>query len=147
MMNRVVIDTVKLDKIVKNLDKNRDDILLALAFDVEGKAKQIVPVDTGALRSSIYVEAKKSSNWNGSGERHPTPVGNIVANVGPSMEYAAYVELGTYRMGARPYLMPGVEWAINRINSESIWQPMFEADDMTAGAVQSMSYEGEFMGE
>jgi len=56
-------------------------------------AKALAPVDTGALRSSIQavsIEAGKE------------------ADVEVNVSYAAYVEYGTYKMAAQPYLSPAV---------------------------------------
>ena len=57
----------------------------------EGYAKQIVPVDTGALRDSIGHEAAESS-----------------VAIYADRPYAAFVELGTSRQRAHPYLAPSV---------------------------------------
>ena len=59
----------------------------------EGYAKQLCPVDTGNLRNSITHQMR--------GE-------NTVA-VGTNVHYAPYVELGTSKMRAQPYLRPAVE--------------------------------------
>lgn len=59
----------------------------------EGYAKQLCPVDTGNLRNSIT---------------HQMRCENTVA-VGTNVHYAPYVELGTSKMRAQPYLRPAVE--------------------------------------
>ena len=59
----------------------------------EGYAKMLCPVDTGNLRNSITHQQTDETT-----ELIGTPV-----------EYAPYVELGTYKMSARPYLVPAVE--------------------------------------
>lgn len=59
----------------------------------EGYAKQLCPVDTGNLRNSITHQMR--------GE-------NTVA-VGTNVHYAPFVELGTRKMRAQPYLRPAVE--------------------------------------
>ena len=58
----------------------------------EGYAKLKCPVDTGRLRNSIT---------------HATQ--DDVEYIGTNVEYAAYVEFGTSRMRARPYLRPACE--------------------------------------
>ena len=65
--------------------------LVSWAADVKALARQLVPVRTGHLRSSIYA---KISEW--------------VAEVGAEATYALFVEFGTHRMRARPYLYPAI---------------------------------------
>lgn len=59
----------------------------------ESYAKKLCPVDTGRLRNSI-THAQYDEN---------TEV------IGSNVEYAPYVELGTSRKGARPFLRPAAE--------------------------------------
>jgi HK97 gp10 family phage protein len=66
--------------------------LASWAADVKALAMQFVPVRTGHLRSSIYA---KISEW--------------VAEIGAEATYALFVELGTRRMQARPYLYPAIK--------------------------------------
>ncbi len=63
------------------------------AHDIEAGAKNVVPVDTGNLKNSIQT----------------TMEGDLTAVVGTHVEYAPYVEYGTRRMAARPYLGPAAE--------------------------------------
>ena len=58
----------------------------------EGQAKLYCPVDTGRLRNSIS---------------HATVEDGMV--IGTNVEYAPYVELGTSRMDAQPFLAPAIE--------------------------------------
>lgn len=60
------------------------------ALAIEGQAKVLAPVDTGALRNSIQTEME----------------GDLTAHVVAGVEYAVYVELGTYKAAAQPYLTP-----------------------------------------
>ena len=57
----------------------------------EGYAKKLCPVDTGNLRNSITNEVQSSEK---------------AVYIGTNVEYAAYVELGTTRTKAKPYLKP-----------------------------------------
>lgn len=59
----------------------------------ESVAKKLCPVDTGNLRNSIS---------------HTVARDEQVAYVGTNVEYAPYVELGTSRQRAQPYLKPAV---------------------------------------
>ncbi len=69
-----------------------DEAFKKAAFDIEAKAKEKAPVDTGALMNAIAAE----------GEGHDWIV------VSPA-EYSIYQELGTRFMAARPFLVPALE--------------------------------------
>jgi len=60
---------------------------------VTERARAIVPVRTGYLRSTIYSERTGFLGW----------------EVGASAFYAGFVEFGTRYMRARPYLRPAIE--------------------------------------
>jgi HK97 gp10 family phage protein len=66
--------------------------LASWAADVKALAKQLAPVRTGHLRSSIHA---KISEW--------------VAEIGAEATYALFVELGTRHMQAQPYLYPAIQ--------------------------------------
>lgn len=114
------LDTKVLDAIIKNLDGNITNAVAKAAFSVEAKAKQRAPVDTGALRASIYVSMKRGSKGNEAMsaakarrpeagiEALPVPRDNYTAYVGPSVSYAAEVELGSHGRAGRPYLQPAL---------------------------------------
>lgn len=63
---------------------------------VEGDAKRMCPVDTGRLRASITHETEKSGD-------------EVIGRVGTNVEYGVYVEYGTSKMSAKPYLRPSLE--------------------------------------
>jgi HK97 gp10 family phage protein len=77
-------------------------IVRAAAFLCQRTAQQRVPVDTGFLRSSITV-----------GNPHGGPLRplDVMAQVGPEANYGGYVEFGTSRAGAQPYMTPAAEQA------------------------------------
>ena len=91
----VSVDTTKLNEIIAKLPGNRDKIVKAVAFEVLREAQQKAPVDTGALRANADVNTKYA--------------GDGIMSVEFYQEYAPYVELGTYKMAARPFLKPAVE--------------------------------------
>lgn len=68
--------------------------LEAVGLQAEGYAKMKCPVDTGNLRNSIT---------------HTTDEGELTAYIGTDVEYAAYVEYGTSRTKAQPYLEPAIK--------------------------------------
>ena len=65
--------------------------LTRIGLSAEGYAKKECPVDTGNLRNSITNEVRQSEK---------------AVYIGTGVEYAAYVELGTVRTKAQPYLRP-----------------------------------------
>jgi hypothetical protein len=67
-------------------------------FRVERAAKRGCPVDTGRLRSSI--------NW-----RLARDGRGLLGIVGTNDTYAPYVEFGTTRTAAQPYLRPALQAA------------------------------------
>jgi len=68
-------------------------IVEAAALQVEAEAKRICPVDTGRLRNSIATAKDKKTT----------------AIVGTNVEYAPYVEFGTHKASAQPFLRPAAE--------------------------------------
>lgn len=60
-----------------------------IGLEAEGYAKDLCPVDTGNLRNSISHLVDEDS-----------------AYIGTNVEYAPYVELGTVKQKAQPYLKP-----------------------------------------
>lgn len=76
-------------------DKARAAVHKAAA-DIEQQAKARAPVDTGHLRSSISTTL--------TGNKHHSS-----AEVGPTAHYGRYVEQGTSRMAAQPYLVPAMD--------------------------------------
>ena len=69
-------------------------VVAKVARDIEADAKNVVPVDTGNLKNSIDVEFENDG---------------LTAIVAPHTEYAAFVEFGTRRMSAQPYMIPAAE--------------------------------------
>ena len=54
----IQIDTSGINRILRNLPGNRDRLVRHIAFEVEARAKQKAPVDTEALRVSIYTRTR-----------------------------------------------------------------------------------------
>lgn len=67
-------------------------------------AKQRCPVRTGNLRRSIHYK--------------PANPDNLEITIKADADYAAYVELGTYKMAAQPFLEPSVMEIIPQIISK-----------------------------
>ena len=80
----------------------RDEVR-KIALRVERFSKQLTPVDTGRLRSSIAV------SW---------IISEIGAIVRPNTDYAYFVHEGTRYMRARPYMAQGAEFAKQYIEGD-----------------------------
>ena len=83
--------------VVRSIKANFPDSGIASATKSERRANRSAPgeiphVQTGHLRRSIAYEL----------------VGSEDSKVGTNVEYGRYLELGTSKMAARPYLRPGV---------------------------------------
>lgn len=76
-------------EILKAFEQATERGLEKIGLVAEGYAKKLTPVDTGRLRNSITHEVD----------------GNDVY-IGSNVEYAPYVELGTSKQKAQPFLKP-----------------------------------------
>lgn len=68
-------------------------VIRKTAADIVRDAQAIVPVDTGALKNSIGFEM----------------TGVFAAEIGPTMNYAGFIEWGTSRMAPRAFLGPATD--------------------------------------
>lgn len=98
----VSVKVVGLDKAIKDVKKfqfiKREAIRLAVkdtALDVERTAKEFVPVLTGRLKTSIQTDLTALLSGL-----------TFSAMVGSPVLYSKYVEFGTRKMHAQPYLYP-----------------------------------------
>lgn len=93
------IKIVGMEKLQRKLKKNvrMDDVKRVVRHngaEMQAKAQQNAPVDTGTLKRSIGLEITDSG---------------MSAEVEPTAEYAPYVELGTRFMDPQPYLKPAFD--------------------------------------
>lgn len=92
------------DELVVNADNTKIfgdafDLAIVVALEkigllAEGYAQKKCPVDTGNLRGSIT---------------HEVDTAEKSVAIGTNVEYAPYVELGTWRQEAQPFLKPAAE--------------------------------------
>lgn len=99
------IDTSQLDAVAADLRRNGSHVgaKASAAFrktihDIEADAKGRAPVDTGALKNSI------SSDITGDGR-----FSSMAGEVGPTVDYGIWQEIGTSKMAAQPYLAPAFD--------------------------------------
>ena len=91
-MTKIRIENDKTEAVKKAVEAAIPQALTGAALIVEAAAKNLSPVDTGNLRGSITHEINPDH-----------------AKVGTNVEYAPYVEYGTSKMSAQPYLRPGLD--------------------------------------
>lgn len=95
------VDTSQLDALSVDLGRASGRIkrkagqaIAKTAHDVARIAKTKVPVDTGATRESITASINRDA---------------LSATIGPTTYYAPFLEYGTSRMTARPFMHPALE--------------------------------------
>lgn len=95
----MLIDVSELNKLAADLGRASTTVVerssLAIrktAYDIEADAKRFCPVDTGNLRNSISTDTHVLS-----------------AEIGPTAEYAAFVEYGTSRMAPEAFMGPAFD--------------------------------------
>lgn len=92
-MNLFQIKNDRTKEVTAQLEKAIEIAMEAVGMEAEGDVKEITPVDTGNLRNSITHQYSKKEQ---------------AEYIGTAVEYAPYVELGTSRMTAQPYLKPAL---------------------------------------
>lgn len=82
------------DDVLKSLENGILNGLTAVGMFVGGEAQLRAPVDTGDLRDSILFEVDE---------------GDKSVTIGTNVEHGLWVEKGTSKMDAQPYLNPAIE--------------------------------------
>lgn len=80
------------EEVMRELEKKIPAALEECGLVAEGFAKRLAPVDTGTLRNSITHTTSGETEY-----------------IGTNVEYAPYVEMGTSRTRAQPFLQPAIE--------------------------------------
>jgi HK97 gp10 family phage protein len=75
-----------------------EDKLVVVGIQIQNAARSLCPVDTGRLRSSIIMTKGRDSR-------------GFYVEIGTNVKYAAFVEFGTSKQRAQPYLLPAVAMA------------------------------------
>lgn len=97
-MARVVVHEAEMDALLHGPNSGMAKELMRRARFVESRAKELCAVDTGRLRASITTV--------------PVMVdGELAVQIGTNVDYAPYLEEGTRRMAARPFLAPALDAA------------------------------------
>lgn len=93
-------------RMIKDAPEMMEAIVEDVALRVDKEAKKNCPVDTGNLRGSITVD-----------------INGVEAEVGTNVEYAPFVEYGTSRSKAQPFMTPAkqtVEGQLNKIIAKEV---------------------------
>lgn len=90
------LDLSGIERLSEKTRPRAEKLVKETAFAIEGQAKMLAPVDTGALRASIIAIVK-----------------GLYARVQDGVEYGIFQELGTSRMAAQPFMTPAAQaqWA------------------------------------
>lgn len=96
-------------KMLADMGQSAEDVLQSAA-EAGGKialddAKMRCPVDTGRLKNSLYLEKLKKSPGKA----------DVKVSIGKNEYYGVFVELGTSKSEAKPFLRPAVDENKDRI--------------------------------
>lgn len=88
------------------------------AYDIQAHAAANAPVDTGMLKSSVYVVLYDKSTYGEGVSGDPAnllpevdrPANDMTAFIAVGATYGLYVEFGTAHGPAQPYLIPALEF-------------------------------------
>jgi HK97 gp10 family phage protein len=102
MIARVIVQKNASKQASRVFDAELRRIITSATFAVEGRAKTLAPVDTGNLKNSIQGDVSANGK-----------TGTVTAHA----EYAAYVEMGTSRTPAQPYLLPALRAVLPKLRA------------------------------
>ena len=118
---KIVVDNIP--GLQRSLRNDLAFIVREMAFAIEAQAKANAPVDTGFLRESIYAVTARGRGGRyrraaARAERRadrtllpevPNAEAELQASVQVAAPYGGFVEYGTSRMSAQPYLKPAAD--------------------------------------
>lgn len=107
------------DKVIKLSNDAIDESVFKVGLVVEGQAKLLSPRDTGRLAGSITTQARtRGTETEGptqAGDKINRPAVDKEALVGTAVDYAPYMEYGTIRTSAQPFLRPALDMAQGKV--------------------------------
>jgi hypothetical protein len=126
----ITIRSNRIPELVGLLNTRNHAIVTDTAVEVQQRASQFAPRDTGALSESIYVSSADGSDYaqraGAAASRNPNAVivpevipefvislfasgEGFMAVVGAAVNYAIFQELGTRFMGPQSFMIPAAE--------------------------------------
>ena len=103
----IEIDKKALDKLQRQLKEvAKKDVkatlqgMIATGYEIHAEAVKKVPVDMGRVRTSLAVESDSNK---------------MEVRIGTNVKYAPFVEFGTRKMHAQPYLRPAFMGNIGKL--------------------------------
>jgi len=91
-------------KVLKNLNDCKRELCKAVGVLAVAEVQNIVPIDTGNLKKCIVSEIMDKNK-------------GVYIGVTPEAPYATYVEKGTSKQQAQPYLEPGIVNSLLKIST------------------------------
>ena len=76
------------------IEEKLQQVVFIAARNVETRAKQVVPVDTGKTKNSIFVDPGSPA---------------LQQRVGPTTDYAPFIEFGTRYWEGKAFMIPALE--------------------------------------
>ncbi|WPP12585.1 HK97-gp10 family putative phage morphogenesis protein [Lacticaseibacillus paracasei] len=104
-MTEINVKWSGLDKLMEELGATAEATIEAAASamktttgQVQAKAKEIAPKRTGVMAGNINVMPVKKSST------------SVTGTIEAEKYYSSFVEFGTYKMHAEPFMRPAVDW-------------------------------------
>lgn len=98
---------------IKALHEGLAQAVAETARAVRDEAKTHAAVDTGYMRDHIYAVTSEGSDYDGGGDKSlpavEKPASDLEAVAASAATYSVYVELGTSRAVAQPFMLPAAE--------------------------------------
>lgn len=114
-----VVNTMADNDYEKWADRAIEKALVKMGIVISGMAIMRTPVDTGRLRGSITYATHRTRNRPQGRARGDDGVSNPITKwelyVGSNVDYAEYLEYGTYKTPKQPFLRPALKMARSRI--------------------------------
>lgn len=133
MDNNFNFRDINIDEVIK---KGIDDALIGLANIAVSQARYLVPVDTGRLKNSITWKKKGQQNkvsGNNENDTISEPTEELQIAFGTNVEYAPFVEYGTDKMAARPFIAPAKVKVEREIEKGYVYKKIMQAIKRAGG--------------